>query len=271
MESSNKQKTLPIGKKQSATHEDFVSAWDRIADIVSREQYEGFKAVAVSRVKRLAAGKRCAYGWSGGKDSIALGAVCEAAGVHRCVFGMTNHLEYPAWLRWVTDNMPEGLTVIKNGWDLNWLAENQNMLFPSNANIAAKWFKGVQHHAQETYFNTRKLEMIFLGRRKSDGNYTGGKGETVYESKGVVRASPIANWSHEIVLASMYYEGFADNLPPFYHWPRGYRCGTHSWAARQWCDSVEHGWSEIYGIDPSIVRAASEKIGSAKLFLEGVE
>lgn len=256
-----------LGQKQRITHEMFVAAWQNIADIVSREQYESARDIAAGRVRVLARNKRAAFGWSGGKDSIALAAICKQAGIEDCVFGMTNHLEYPAWLRWVTDNMPDGLTVIRNSWDLKWLCQNLDMLFPSNSNIAAKWFKGIQHYAQEKYFKSRNLQIIFLGRRRIDGNYTGRGKSIVYESRGVVRASPIADWSHEMVLASMLYEGFANNLPPFYLWPRGYRCGTHAWPARQWCESVEHGWSEVFSIDQEIVRKAATMIPSAEAFL----
>ena len=60
------------------------------------------------------------------------------------------------------------------------------------------------------------------------------------------------------------------NEPPFYRWNRGYRCGTHSWAARQWCKDVNDGWRETYEIDRSIVHFASKHFNSAKEFLRCV-
>jgi hypothetical protein len=261
---------MTLGKKQSLVHEDFVKVWNLIPQIVPKLVYVYERSKTAAAIKKRCAGKRVAFGWSGGKDSIALSAVCREAGITKCVFGMTNHLEYPAWLQWVTDNMPEDLTVIKNSWDLNWLAANQDMLFPQSADVAGKWFKGIQHAAQAKYFADEQLDMILLGRRRIDGNFVGRDGESIYESRGVVRFSPIAEWSHELTLASMYWEGFASKMPPFYNWPRGYRCGTHAWPARQWCKGIADGWREVHIIDPSIVEAAAEKIASAKQYLESL-
>lgn len=261
---------MPIGRKQSVTHEDFVEVFDDIERVVSRVQYERAKQAAARTLTREFARKRVAFGWSGGKDSIALAAVCEAAGFTQCVFGMTSGLEYPAWLEWVTDNMPDELTVLRNAWDINWLAKNPQMLFPVNARIAAKWFKGIQHWAQETYFTQQRLDVLLLGRRRSDGNFCGSGKLPMYAARGVVRCSPIADWSHELVLASLKYDwlDLGKTLPPFYRWPRGFRCGTHAWPARQWTQSTQHGWQEIWQIDASIVRlAASRGIHGAAHFI----
>lgn len=263
-----------IGKKQQSTHEEFVAAWDRIEEIVPRADYDRLLGKAVDRIKALQAGRsmRLAYAWSGGKDSIALKAVCDAAGIEDCCYGMTQGLEYPAFLRWVTDNMPGRLAVYSNDWDLDWLADHQEMLFPANASIAGKWFAGIQHRAQRLYFTEHRIDVLLLGRRWADGNFTGRRGangrKMFYIKDGIARFSPIADWTHEEVLASMHYEGFRDNLPPIYSWPRGYRCGTHAWAARQWCRDHDHGWSEIMEIDSSIVYEAAGRIVSARRFLD---
>jgi 3'-phosphoadenosine 5'-phosphosulfate sulfotransferase (PAPS reductase)/FAD synthetase len=254
-----------IPRKQKAQHEHFVAALTNIELIISRTHYEVIKQKAVKRVKLLA-GKKPAYAWSGGKDSLALQIVCEAAGVTACVLGMTN-LEYPRFLQWITDHMPYELTVYSNGWDYDWLKKNQSMIFPMNASIAADWFRGTQHAAQDRYFKKHKPSVLFLGRRIADGNYVGQ--QFVYEKKGMRKASPIADWSHEEVLACLHYEGLAVDLPPFYQWPRGYRCGTHSFPARQWCDSIYHGWDEIFFIDKSlVVNCAEAGIDSAKHYLD---
>jgi hypothetical protein len=144
------------------------------------------------------------------------------------------------------------------------------MLFPATATVAGKWFKGVQHLAQEKYYAQHDLDILLLGRRRVDGNFIGGPCNT-YLSGGMLRYSPIADWSHEEVLASLKYEGYADNLPPFYRWPRGFRCGTHAWPARQWCSSVTQGWREVYEIDENIVREAAAVLPSAREFLAKVD
>lgn len=221
----------------------------------------------VAEVRRVASGKRVAFAWSGGKDSIALERVMELAGITDCVMGICN-LEYPAFLRWVTANMPLGLEVINTGQDLEWLARHPDMLFPAQAATAAKWFRIVQHAAQARYYRENRLDVIVLGRRRADGNYLGAAGQNIYtNAEGITRYSPLGAWSHDDVLAII--ERTGGNWPPIYSWPRGFQVGTHAWAARQWCGSVENGWREVFAIDPGIVRDAARLIPSAAAFVAG--
>lgn len=251
-------------RKQSLTHEDFAAIRARAAVEISRADLDRKIEIAVAEIRQFCAGKNVAYAWSGGKDSIALGYVAELAGVTECVFGMCD-LEYPAFLSWVTANMPDRLEVINTGLDLDWLVANPQMLFPQHANIAAAWFAKVQHAAQRRFYKQRKLEAIILGRRRSDGNFVGRGGENHYECDGIVRYSPMADWSHAEVFALI--DQYELAMPPIYGWPRGYRCGTHPWAARQWCNGIQDGWREISLIDHSIVQYAASKIPSAAEFL----
>lgn len=254
---------MSLGRKQSATHEQFVAAFESIESIVSRQSIEELVAKTVEEIRARTRSKRVAFAWSGGKDSIALEHVCTAAGIEECVL-VISELEYPEFLRWTTENMPPRLTVVTTGQDLSWLAAHPAMLFPRDSTTAGKWFKCVQHTGQERYYRDNDLDMILLGRRKSDGNFVGKGG--AYESRGIVRYSPIRDWSHEEVLAVCKY--YAKPMPPCYRWPRGYRVGTGPWPARQWTDSEEHGFQEVWEIDPSVVRGAAEKIPSARRFME---
>jgi hypothetical protein len=244
--------------------------WERALAVIRSGRYPQRRLdllieTSVADIVRTVGRRRAAYSWSGGKDSIALGYVAEAAGIADCVMGISN-LEYPAFLQWVTAHMPRELEVINTGQDLEWLARNPEMLFPANSNIAAKWFKIVQHTAQARFFRDRSLDVLLLGRRRADGNYLGAQGELIYTSSdGITRYSPIGRWEHIDVLALVERIG---NWPPIYGWPRGFQVGTHSWPARQWCGSVEAGWREVYSIDPQIVRDAEPYLDSAARFLE---
>jgi 3'-phosphoadenosine 5'-phosphosulfate sulfotransferase (PAPS reductase)/FAD synthetase len=248
-------------RKQSLSHEQFLHIAGQATKLVSRQRIERLISKCADAVTLATRGKNAAYAWSGGKDSVALRLVCEAAGVTECVLGISN-LEYPEFLCWVTERMPDRLTVINTGPDLEWLASHPEMLFPREASIAAQWFSLVQHRAQREYYRANSLDVILLGRRRSDGNFVGKGGANIYTSEGVTRMSPIADWSHTEVFAAIEY--FGAELPPFYRWPRGYRCGTHAWAARQWCETEAQGWSEVCQIDPSIVSLAASWIEGAK-------
>lgn len=252
-------------RKQSLSHEDFAAIRERAVAEITRAEIDAKIDRAVEDIRSFCAGKNAAYAWSGGKDSIALGLVAELAGVKECVFGMCD-LEYPAFLAWVTAHMPYRLEVVNTGLDLDWLAAHPDMLFPQHADIAAQWFSKVQHTAQRRFYRDRGLEVIILGRRRTDGNFVGRGGQNHYEADGIVRFSPIADWSHADIFAAI--DHYRLPMPPIYDWPRGYRCGTHPWAARQWCKSTEDGWREINIIDPSVVRFAASRIPSAAEFLE---
>lgn len=252
-------------RKQSADNALFVRMAREIESRVSRTDIDALVEYTQEEIQRTVAGRKVAFAWSGGKDSIALQGVCEAIGISSCVMGLT-HLEYPAFLQWVTDNMPDGLTVINTGQGLDWLSKNLDMLFPRDSAIAAKWFHVVQHAAQEKYYKENRLGVILLGRRREDGNFVGRAGVNSYESKGILRYSPLDKWTHEHIIAYNHYHKQA--MPPIYTWENGFVQGTHPWAQRQYTASVMQGWEQVYRIDPSIVVNASTKIESASLFLK---
>ena len=258
---------MSLGRKQNIPNADWISAMENIEAAVSREEMDALTEKTVRDIADKTDGLTAAYAWSGGKDSIVLGKLCEMAGVADSMMGVCN-LEYPAFMAWVEEHKPKGCEVINTGQDLAWLGNNPGMLFPQNSAVASRWFSIVQHKAQRQYFKAHKLDMMILGRRRADGNYVGRGGNLYMDGKGVTRFSPLADWTHEHILAFVHYNGLP--MPPIYGWPNGYRCGTHPWPARQWTGNEENGWREIYSIDKEIVIAAAEYVPGAKAFLEGV-
>lgn len=196
-----------LGKKQTSRNEDFVKVWNNIEQLVSFEEAERLVASAVSDIKQKTAGKNVAYAWSGGKDSLALQVVCERAGINKCVLCTASKIEYPGFVDWCKAHAPKGLTIIDNPkLNIEWVAKHPEMLFPQQSKYAAQWFHHLQHRGQAIYFKEQHLDVIILGRRLQDGNYTGGKGQNIYtDAKGVTRLSPIAHWKHEEVLAVIHY------------------------------------------------------------------
>ena len=254
-----------LGRKQRIKNSEWINAMENIESLVSKKDLESLVKKTVADIKRKTKGKKAAFAWSAGKDSLVLGQICHMAGINACVLVVCN-LEYPAFLKWVEANKPPELEIINTGQDLRWLSNHPHMLFPQDSKTAAQWFHIVQHRGQARYYKDHELNVLLLGRRRADGNYVG-KGENIYTNgQGVTRYSPLSEWSHEQVLAFIHYYNVA--LPPIYEWKNGYLCGTHPWAARQWTGSVENGWKEVYEIDRSVVKEAAEHIPSAKAFLE---
>lgn len=258
---------MSLGRKQSINNDAWLEAVATVEKAVPRDEMNALVSVTIEDIKATIGGKRAAYAWSAGKDSIVLGRICEATGVTDSMIGVCD-LEYPAFATWIEANKPTGCEVINTHQDLDWLDKHPEMLFPQDSAAAGRWFSIVQHRAQRLYFKSRELDIIILGRRRADGNYVG-RGTNIYtDAQGVTRYSPLAAWSHEHVLAYIHYHKLP--LPPIYGWKNGYLCGTHPWPARQWTGSAENGWREVYEIDPTIVAAAAEKLDSARAFLKGV-
>lgn len=253
-----------LGRKQCIKNEDWINAFHNIRQLVSREELKQLVLHTVEEVKKNTKGKKTAYAWSGGKDSLVLGEICHMAGITDCVLVICN-LEYREFMEWTETHKPVGLSVINTGQGMEWLAARPGMLFPQDSRTAARWFNIVQHRGQALYYKKEHLDMMLLGRRLADGNYVG-RGSNIYtDRQGVTRYSPLSKWTHEHVLAFIYY--YRLEMPPVYSWKNGYLCGTHPWPARQWTGTVENAWSEIYGIDSSIVYCAARYFKSAETFL----
>lgn len=257
-----------LGRKQRIKNSDWIDTFEKIEQLVTKKELDQLVEKTVKEIKKKTKGKKVAYAWSGGKDSLVLGEICQRAGITPCVLVISN-LEYQAFIEWVEAHKPQELSVINTGQDIKWLTEHLQMLFPQDSKFAARWFQIVQHRGQTKYYKEQELDMLLLGRRRADGNYVG-KGDNIYTNgQGVTRYSPMSDWTHEQVLAYIHYYNL--EMPPIYDWKNGYLCGTHSWPARQWTGSVENAWAEIYEIDSSIVTEAAEHIQSAKDFLESLK
>lgn len=257
-----------LGKKQSMKNEDWLAAVGRIEELISKAELDKLVEDTIKEICLQTAGKKAAYAWSGGKDSLVLGEICKQADITECMIGICN-LEYPDFLTWIMEHKPENLEVINTGQDMIWLEKHKDMLFPADSKAASRWFSIVQHRAQAKYYKAHDLDMILLGRRRADGNYCGKNGNIYTNGKGITRYSPLAGWKHEEILAYIHY--YHISLPPIYGWQNGYLCGTHPWPARQWTGSEMKGWAEVYQIDPGIVREAAKKFPEAKKYLKSIK
>lgn len=91
---------MSLGRKQRIDNSAWLEAVATIEDAVSRAELDELTAATVADIKATTAGKRAAYAWSAGKDSIVLGKLCEVAGVTDSMIGVCD-LEY----RTLADNL----------------------------------------------------------------------------------------------------------------------------------------------------------------------
>lgn len=255
-----------LGRKQSSKQEDWQAVMANIRDHVTRKELDEATKAACEGIREHTKGKKAAYTWSGGKDSLVVGDMCRKLGINDCVFVHTD-LEYPAFLGWCTTNLPQGCQVINTGQGLDWLSKHPGMLFPANAALASRWFGIVQRAGIGQYYRQHGLDILVEGHRKADGNFVGKDGLHTNAS-GLTRYSPLADWPHELLLAYIHYHKLA--MPPIYDWKDGYRCGTHPWPARPGMKTQAQGWQEVFDIDPAVVQEAALVLDSAAAFLEGV-
>lgn len=252
-----------LGRKQSISNDDWQVAVDKIEELVSKEELDLLISITAEEISKKSLGKKTAYAWSGGKDSIVLAELCKRAGITESMIGLTQ-MEYPDFEKWIEENKPHGLSIERTKHDLEWLAKHQEALFPP---MTYHWSRFVQIATQMKYHKEAKLDLMILGRRKADGNYVG-KGTNYYTDKdGRTKYNPMSDWKHEHILAYIHY--YKLEVPPFYEWENGYKIGTHPWFTRPYIDgNYQKGWGQIHAIDPDIVVQASEHIESAKEYLK---
>lgn len=107
---------MSLGRKQRIDNSAWLEAVATIEEAVSRAELDELTAATVADIKATTAGKRAAYAWSAGKDSIVLGKLCEAAGVTDSMIGVCD-LEYPAFAVWIEEHKPAGCEVINTHQD----------------------------------------------------------------------------------------------------------------------------------------------------------
>lgn len=118
-----------LGRKQNIRNEDWINAMQHIEDLVKKEELDTLVDQTVSEILEQTEGKKAAFAWSGGKDSLVLERVCEMAGIHDCLMAVCD-LEYPAFMEWVESHKPEKLEIINTGQNMDWLLKHQNKWVP---------------------------------------------------------------------------------------------------------------------------------------------
>jgi len=247
--------------KSAYRNEDVARVFATIRDFISEDEANAAVDQAVREVHQTVGLRnldRVAYGWSGGKDSIALQVVMEAAGVQRAILGTIPHLEFKAYLDWVEANQPDGLYHHMNmALDVDWLARpgNDRYLFPKTSRLGYFWTTAGTRAAQKAYQRQYDPPFQIYGRRWADGNQIGPDGFSVSAATGIRSYSPLRAWSHETVLGVIHY--FNRPLPPVYGWPHGWTAGTGTWCGRR-VGTDDEAWAETWTIESDRVREAAD-------------
>ena len=257
-----------LGRKQSMKPADEKLWWNvinHIEEYVSKEELARATEIARARILKATDGKKAAYTWSGGKDSLVISDLCQSVGITACQC-LIKYTEFPAWVDWLIKNAPPNCQFLKVGFDLNYLAEHEELLF-ARGKIGQRWLRDIQQKCFREYLKQKNLDVVILGHRTIDGNVCGKDGVRIQRDGGIL-FTPIFDWSHELVFAFLHYNKI--EIPFMYKWYRGFYNGTCGWAQRT-AGSVNQAWREVYDIDPSVVIQAAEKLPSARRFLEEME
>ena len=61
-----------LGRKQRIQNSDWIDAFGKIEQLVSKKELDQLVEKTVKEIKKKTKGKKAAYAWSGGKDSLVL-------------------------------------------------------------------------------------------------------------------------------------------------------------------------------------------------------
>lgn len=254
-----------LGRKHGSKNSQWLYAVEHIEELITSAEVDNFESSAVERIHRVCDGKKAGFAWSGGKDSIVLGDILGKLGITTGYFAYCD-LDYPAFIKWVQENKPAGVLMMHTGYGLKWLSEHQELIFARGI-IGQKWHQFSQMGPFTNMFFGGNLDVLLLGHRIIDGNVCGKDG-LIRKQTGETRFNPMYDWPHEAVLGYIHYHGL--KMPPIYGWKDGYVQGTHAWPERDYCETLNQGYQEVYDIDSSIILEAAKYIPSAHAFLEGV-
>ena len=261
-----------LKKKQSSNNRDWVNAWHNCTKTISRSHIETLTENTVNMIRSVIAEhgfKRVAYSWSGGKDSIVLYDVLKKSGIEMIggVLALYEH-EFPEFYDWLCENKPPEVQVIKtNAFTDDFLNKNPEYLFPmetkyKDAYLPPRW------KVQNDFIKNYGVDCMILGRRLADGNNCGKRDNNfVTTSKKGCKFNPLADWTHEDILAYIQYNEL--ELPPIYFYENGFKAGTQVWTEKR---RINGHFFETFDLLMEIdERIIQQSIGKLKIVDEYIE
>lgn len=260
-----------LRKQNIKSNDEWLLAFEKSTSEYSREDIAALEAGTIELIKyKTLPYKNICSGWIAGKDSLVLDRVLQKSGIKYTPVMWQGVNPYPAMQKWIAAHHPENLlTETVDKFTLEYLNAYPDYLFCQNGTrtkwMAEKWKRYKQDIKKHGF------DLFIVGRRLKDGNICGNRENGYIVRKSFETFSPLAEWTHEHVLAYIKYENI--ELPPFYDWDRGFLIGSVAmgeWTERPAMDmTVSQVWEELYAIDKNIVINAALKLQSAKDFLKG--
>ena len=218
----------------------FRRALEAVDTTESKLRYESLVSLAISRIPKTT----LVWGWSGGKDSIALESVMEKVDSEGAVLGrISERYEFPEFVKFCDSKGPRNLHLCEIEVTPSWLNSHSSMVFPTDSKNAYRWFQKQNQKAYYSFADEKEASAIVLGHRVADGNVCGGgsMGKKVF---------PLYDFSHEDVFCMIAQSGKV--LPATYYYPSGFDNGSSAWIQRR---GGEKGMDEVYSIDSDLLES----------------
>lgn len=198
--------------------------------------------------------------YSGGKDAIATAIVMLDEGLDfDCACDESFYFDFQrANIRAIAGKL--GLKVrYYDRFSLEWLRARPQFLFMHDNSLRSRFFGLRQQRTVELYAGTAKADVVFFGRRLSDGNTVPAN---IYDRRGRRQAFPIRNWSEQAVWDILKSRGIR---PAIYDTPYGRTEGNGPFNIYRAEKTNAGCWSQILATERSLVeRCAGVGLPGAK-------
>lgn len=262
-----------LNKKQNIKeNQDWLDTFAHCTEVCSQEHIEKLTIDTINTIRRVSKNyNNICSGWIAGKDSIVLDHILNRSGIKFTPIMWRGTNEWPQMKRWIENNKPDNIIFeIIDKFDFNFLEKHPDYLF-CKKNTRQNWM-AEKWKRQNQDIKKYGFDLFILARRLKDGNQCGSKeNDFRQEKEGYTAFSPLAEWSHEEMLAYIKYNNI--ELPPFYSYKRGFLIGSIAmgeWTEYAALNKTENEvWDEIWDIDKSIVENASKYLTSAREYMKG--
>lgn len=259
--------------KTHARSEEWAYAFEHIEEFISMQEVVDRYSKTLDFVRRTIRGKKCGFGWSGGKESIVLADIMKQVGVTTCCFGFNSCFSYRSFIEWTKRNMPKGCEVYDHSDRVNFevMLEKGMEAFSDDLRQYSRWINMTDRTVYPRFCEKHDLDIFIVGRRKTDNNICGKAPDYLISAKDRkwVSFSPMAEWSTEETLGYIrYFKGGYEALPPQYQYINGWHNGSDAPIYLHLEGRTrQQMWDIVYRNDPEFVHRCAKWLPSAQAYL----